>query len=199
MKYYNAGIVSQSLWYEEFNLYLNYLNQGKTYSEVKNLSDQKNIFQASSTNRAQRMSRALTNRIIAIPQEVREIYFQLDVTNQKLVDFLGIMLTNRLLREFMYEVYRDELILGDRKLEDAEIQAFLTRKQEENAQVASWQEATIHHLKSTIKSLLRETGLVKKNQRKNSDDVTPIMLDIFLIQSLKAAHLDYELSTLEGS
>ncbi|MCO6542237.1 MAG: DUF1819 family protein [Lactobacillus sp.] len=199
MKYYNAGIVSQSLWYEEFNLYLNYLNQGKTYSEVKNLSDQKNIFQASSTNRAQRISRALTNRIIAIPQEVREVYFQLDVTNQKLVDFLAIMLTNRLLREFMYEVYRDELILGDRKLEDAEIQAFLTRKQEENAQVASWQEATIHHLKSTIKSLLRETGLVKKNQRKNSDDVTPIMLDIFLIQALKAAHLDYELSTLEGS
>jgi hypothetical protein len=199
MKYYNAGIVSQSLWYEEFNLYLNYLNQGKTYSEVKNLSDQKNIFQASSTNRAQRMSRALTNRIIAIPQEVREVYFQLDVTNQKLVDFLGIMLTNRLLREFMYEVYRDELILGDRKLEDAEIQAFLTRKQEENAQVAAWQEATIQHLKSTIKSLLRETGLVKKNQRKNSDDVTPIMLDIFLIQALKAAHLDYELSTLEGS
>ncbi|MBA1433802.1 DUF1819 family protein [Bombilactobacillus bombi] len=198
MKNYKSGLVSQSLWYDEFDIYLSHLNQGKTFKEINQLSDQKNIFQASSTNRALRLSRALATRIEAIPNNILNIYFQLDTSNQKIVDFLGIMLVYRILREFMYETYRDEIILGDCRLEDTEIQAFLTRKQEESSQVAQWHEVTIHRLKAAFKSLLREAGLVRDDHNRKFDVVTPVFLNPILVQAMKTADLSYELGALEG-
>ncbi|HIZ95241.1 MAG TPA: DUF1819 family protein [Candidatus Ligilactobacillus excrementavium] len=198
MAKYSAAIVSHNLWFNEFNIYMNYIIDGKTEAEVNELSDNENILQAKTPTRARQISRILGHRVNALPQSIKDLYPSLDIENQKIVDFVGVMQCSQLLSEFMYEVYRDELILGDMKLEDSEIQAFITRKQGESEQVAGWTDKTIHRLKASFKTFLRETGLISNEKDGVADLVTPIFLDDRLIQIMKDEKLEYELSSLKG-
>ncbi|GKS82284.1 hypothetical protein LPAF129_19700 [Ligilactobacillus pabuli] len=198
MPKYSAAIISHNLWFNEFNIYLNYVLEGKTIAEVNELSDNENVLQAKTPTRARQISRILGHRVEALPQSIKDLYPTLDVTNQKVVDFLSVMLCSKLMSEFMYEVYRDELILGDMRLDDSEIQAFLTEKQGESEQVAGWTSQTIHRLKGCFKTFVRETGLVMSENNGVSDKVTPIFLDDRLVQTMKDEKLDYELSSLKG-
>lgn len=198
MPKYSAAIISHNLWFPEFNIYLNLILQGKTVLEVNKLSDAENILQERTPTRAKQISRILGHRVEALPESIIELYPSLDLSNQKIVDFISIMLCSKLISEFMYEVYRDELILGDMQLNDSEIQAFLTRKQGESEQIAGWTDQTIHRLKSALKTFLRDTGLVTGENNGIADKVTPIFLDDRLVQLMKDEKLEYELSSLKG-
>ncbi len=193
-----SAIISHNLWFNEFNIYLGHILTGKSVVEVNELSDSENILQAQTPTRARQISRILGHRVEALPNNIKELYDQLDINNKKIVDFISIMLCSKLISEFMYETYRDELILGDTRLEDSEIQAFITRKQEESEQVAGWTDQTTHRLKAALKTFLRDTGLVRNEKNGISDSVTPVFLDDQLVEAMQDGGLEQELSSLRG-
>ena len=129
---YNAGITSYALWFSEFKLCVSMYQEGNTLDDIKQASDNNNVLEMPSRDRAKRASRNLTKRLKILPENIINQFEFLDVNNQKLVALLSMMLTNRLLNEFVYEVYRNEIILGDRVLEEREMIEFITRKQMES-------------------------------------------------------------------
>lgn len=193
---YSAGITSVRLWFKEFKQCLELYHEGYTIVEIKKASDDENIFQFSSTARARRSSRNLTQRLAALPEDVVELFPALDIENQKLVTLLSIMLLNQFVNDFMYEVYRDELIMGDRTLEDREANAFLMRKQVENEQVAAWTEQTGKRVLGSVKGMLRETGLLERHG--DVDRVNQAFVDRRLAEALVRNNLSKELAALQG-
>ena len=193
---YNAGITSYALWFSEFKLCVSMYQEGNTLDDIKQASDNNNVLEMPSRDRAKRASRNLTKRLKILPENIINQFEFLDVNNQKLVALLSMMLTNRLLNEFVYEVYRNEIILGDRVLEEREMIEFITRKQMESEQIAKLTDETSKRVRGILKTILRDAGLL--NREKNIDIVLQPVIDIHLAKLMKQDHLNKELTALGG-
>ncbi|AVK63728.1 DUF1819 domain-containing protein [Lactobacillus sp. CBA3606] len=180
---YSAAIVSHSFWFNEFQQYIELLNKGLTQGEINSRAIKDNIFKQSTVARIQDMLKIITHRIDSLDQDYMSLFPRLDIANQRLIDLITVMKSNQLFEEFMYEVYRDELVLGDTELHDYEIEAFFSRKQAENQQIASWTDETITRLIGVFKTFVREAGLMK-NQG-SFDQVSRPLLDLDLEDMLR--------------
>lgn len=196
---YNGGIASYAIWLPEFTKFIFMYQNGKSINEIKQLSDNENIFQMSSKSRAKRCSRNLALRINSLPESIVNLYPSLNTTNQNLVSFTSMMLTSRILDEFMYDVYRPKALMHDNSLKDYEIESFINNKRIESTEVASWSLNTIKRLKGAFKTFLRDAGLLEKvsKNKKEGKLIFPV-IDSRLALLMKKEKLDYELAALGG-
>jgi len=174
MKKYSAGMVSHSFWQDEFSQYIDLVNDGLSREEIKCKSVEDNYFQQSSVNRSTDVFNTLTRRVFILDESYIEAYPTLQLSDKKLVNLMSIIKTDKLFEEFMYETYRDELIVGDAKLHDYEVAGFFNRKQQESEQVAGWTDQTIKRLTGVFKTFVREAGLMK-NQGNYDEVIRPFM------------------------
>lgn len=157
---YSAGAVSRPIWFLEFKKYINLLEEGKTYEEVRALVTEQNIFSAASPLRAQQAYLTLTRRIQTLPEAFRKAFLVSDLTSQKLITLFSLMERDRLFFEFIYEVYREKLIIGEDELTDSDFNIFFKNKQQESEVVAKWKDYTLKKLRQCYIGYMSETGLI---------------------------------------
>ena len=196
MSQYSASIITHSFWFTEFSQYLELRDQGIDDADIRSMSIDDNYFQQQSTARALDMVRVVKQRVNTLDVDYFDLFPSLDLENQKIVNLLASLHLNRLFDEFMYEVYRNELLLGDAKLHSYEIEAFFSQKQVENEKIASWKEETIRRMAGTFKTFLREADLLE-NQG-DYDLVKRPLLDIRLEMLLHTKGEDRQLAALVG-
>ncbi|WP_367295968.1 DUF1819 family protein [Levilactobacillus yonginensis] len=196
MSQYSASIITHSFWFTEFSQYLELRDQGIDDADIRSMSIDDNYFQQQSTARALDMVRVVKQRVDTLDVDYFDLFPSLDLENQKIVNLLASLHLNRLFDEFMYEVYRNELLLGDAKLHSYEIEAFFSQKQVENEKIASWKEETIRRMAGTFKTFLREADLLE-NQG-DYDLVKRPLLDVRLEMLLHTKGEDRQLAALVG-
>ncbi|MFH5811800.1 DUF1819 family protein [Companilactobacillus sp. FL22-1] len=174
MKKYSAGMVSHSFWQDEFSQYIDLLNNGLTADEIRNKSINDNYFHQTSEARSRDLNNVLKRRIAKLDSSYIEIYPSLLLADKKLINLMSILKLNPLFEDFMYETYRDELIVGDAKLYDYEVAGFFNRKQQESVQIANWTDQTIKRLTGIFKTFIREADLMK-DQGEYDEVIRPIM------------------------
>lgn len=155
---YNGGIASYAIWLPEFTQFIQLYQSGKSVNEIKQLSDDENIFQMSTKARAKRCSRNLAIRITALPEAMIDAFPHLNTTNQKLVSLISVMLTSRILDEFVYDVYRPKVTMHETTLQDYEVEAFLNQKRIESPEIAKWSLNTFKRLKGALKTFCGTLG-----------------------------------------
>ncbi|WP_164507220.1 DUF1819 family protein [Companilactobacillus furfuricola] len=183
MNKYSASMVSHAFWMDEFSEYIDLVNEGMSEEEIRSKSIDDNYFKQSSKSRARDMFNVLSKRVNSLDKDLITLFPSLDIQNQRLVNLISIMNINTLFKEFMYETYRDELIVGDEKLNDYEVEGFFNQKMQESDQVAQWTEKTIGRLRSVFKTFVREAGLMKDHG--DYDDVIRPLIDFRLEDSLR--------------
>lgn len=197
MPKYSASIVSHSFWFVEFQQYIALLNAGWTIVEIRQKGIEDNYFKQSSVARTKDMLNVMKHRISVLDQDYLDLFPQLGVADQKLINLIAIIKFNLIFREFMDEVYRNELILGDAQLHDYEVKAFLMHKQVESAQVASWTDETIRRLTTSFKTFCREAGLMV--EQGTYDQIKRPLLDIRLEHLLEIKNEHQILAILGGT
>ncbi len=193
---YSAGAVSKGFWFQEFKKYIDELGKGKTEADIKKEQEENNLFLAPSPSYGQKMINEIARRVRALPEDIVEMFPRLNVSDQKLINLLGIMMTDRLFFEFMYEVYREALLIGTKVFEDRDIRIFLKNKSEQSQRVAGYTEQTKERLRTAYKTYLRESNLLI-----DKDDGAiyqrPLM-DISLENKLKEPSLYPYLAAITG-
>ncbi|AKP64721.1 hypothetical protein FC99_GL001756 [Levilactobacillus koreensis JCM 16448] len=196
MPQYSASMVSHSFWFNEFSQYLELKEQGNNDDDIRYLAIEENLFQQQSTARALRMVQTLKRRVNVLDEDYFDLFSSLDLTNRKIINLSASLQLDPLFDEFLYEVYRNELILGDAKLYSYEVEAFFSQKQIENPKVASWTEQTTRRLASTFKAFLREAGLLE--DQGDYDQVKRPLLDTRLEILLHTKGLTRQLAAFLG-
>lgn len=158
---YNAGLMSQSFWFVEFKKIVLLYHNGTGYDEIKRQCIEENLFGAINPARGQRMCGYLLTRLRSMDERLVEIFVSADVSTQKIINLITIMNTNRLFFEFVYEVYRNKLIVGDSSLDLKDGNIFFAQKEAQNDDLASWKDSTKKKLRSVFLNLLTEADLVK--------------------------------------
>lgn len=195
-KEYSAGMVKLSFWFLEFRKVINLLNSGKTLSEIKSLNIKENIFSAPTQARAIQIFNSVSNRIKGLDPSFYILFEKSDISTQKLIALISIMLTDSLFFDFVYEVYREKLIIGSDVLEDKDIRIFFKDKQLQSDKVAEWKDYTIKRLGVCYKTMLMEADLLDRSSG-NRKILRPI-LDKSLEDCLRSNNMDFILHALTG-
>lgn len=193
---YSAGNVSKGFWFNEFKKYNELLKEGKTDKEIRNLQKEENILLAPSESYGIKAVGEVSRRAGALPDRIRNIFLQTNFEDQKIINLLGIMMTDRLFFEYTYEVYRKRLILGDEVFEDSNARVFFKNKSDQSEKVAGFTDQTKKRLAGAYKTFLRESNLLVK---KDKDWVynTPI-LGLKLEEAMKTESLYPYLKAITG-
>ena len=121
---YSAGMVSASFWLLETKTTAEYMLEGLSRSEIVDLALNENIYQVDSERRAKRMAGVLYRRLKDFPDELLEYFINADVNSSNLFVLISMLKIDKLFFEFMYEVFRNHIILGNYTLKQSDFDIF---------------------------------------------------------------------------
>ena len=187
---YNAGLMSQSFWFIEFKKIVELYRDGNDYGEIKRQCIDENLFGAINPNREKRMCGYLLIRLKSMDERLIELFAGSDIETQKIINLITVMDTNRLFFEFVYEVYRKKLLIGENSISLQDTNIFFTEKESQNDDLASWNETTRKRLKSLFLNFLIEAGLVKwTDEKKQNRVVNKVFVSYPLENYLKSKNI----------
>ena len=166
-------------WYPETRQAIQEIvNNGLDLTELDTLSTNENFFSATSKSRARETASGVIRRLKVADKEFFSFFTNQPVEYQKLLVLVLMMVDNRTVFEFMNNVFKEKLILGDMTITDGNVIGFIHSIQEKDAKAAEWSDSSVKKLRSSLKGYLRESGLAVTEGR-NLKIVRPIIDQTF--------------------
>ena len=125
-----------------------------------------------------------------------ELFCSSDLATQKLINLITILRTDRLFFEFVYEVYREKVILGMEFMEDTDVNVFFTRKETQSELIYRWKESTKKHLRSCYLNFMTDANLLTVIEKKKT--ISPPILEVALERYLKSVDEEVMVKALTG-
>lgn len=158
---YSAVMTNHSFWFLETKKTAQLILDDFSREDIVNISVKDNIYQVKSERRKRDLPNAFFNRLKDFNNEGLELFLNCSNDSAKLFVILCIMRSNRLFFEFMYEVYREHLILQENILKDGDLNIFFNEKKNQSEKVANWSDRTVKDLKDVFVNFLKAAGLIK--------------------------------------
>ncbi|MCD8362900.1 MAG: DUF1819 family protein [Lachnospiraceae bacterium] len=193
---YSAGLMSQSFWFLEFKKVVRLRQDGMSYDEIKKRCVGENLFGAAKEYRALRMAGYVITRAKAMDDRLVDIFESSDLATQKLINLITILRTDRLFFEFVYEVYREKILLGAEMMDETDVNVFFTRKEAQSDLIAGWKDSTKRHLRSNYLNFMTDANLLTVIDKKKT--ITPPILDTALERCLLAENETAMVKALTG-
>lgn len=193
---YSAGAVKHSFWFMEFRKVVQLLSEGKTLDEIKKLNQEENIFGAPTVMRATQIFNTVSARIKMLDESFYQVFVTSEVSTQKLFNLVATMAYDTLFGEFVYEVIREKMIIGNDEFADSDIRVFFKNKQLQDEKVAEWTDATLKRLGACYKTLLYEAGMTDKG--KECRKILKPILDPVMANWLKDHDMELMVKALTG-
>ncbi|UWG97283.1 DUF1819 family protein [Dehalobacter sp. DCM] len=195
-KQYSAGMVKLPFWFSEFKKMISLLNSGMSLSEIKILNLKENIFSAPTEARAKQIFNTVSTRVKALDSSFYNLFEQCDIASQKLIALIAVMESDTLFFDFMYEVYREKLIIGIDEITDSDISVFFKDKQLQNERVAKWTDHTLKTLGKSYKTVLMESSILDRTS--GAKKIMKPIMDQSLELNLKNCGMEMTLRALTG-
>jgi hypothetical protein len=193
---YKSTIKSRPFFYIETKKAAELINKGFKEFEIKEKAKNENIFQVKTEARRSEIASIVLQRLKALDEFLIGKIVNSDVGTSKQIVIYSIIKTDRLFFEFMYEVFREKILLRDFTLQDKDFNIFFDRKKEQSERVASWDEYTFYKLKQVYIRILFEAGFIK-DKKKDREIVKPI-IEEEIVQHLKEIGETKYLNALMG-
>lgn len=192
---YSAGMVSQVFAFLESKKLAELLNQGMSKEEAWKEVEENNLFQLRNATRLRRTFNYVYNRLASLPEESLKLLPVLDADSAKILVLLSIMKTDLLFFEFVYEVYRGKVLLGEKTIENRDINGFFDEKAIQSDAVSHWSEAGIQKLKNCYIKNLVDAGVLTDTKTKT---INPVIINYKLEELLKANGMGTYLRVVKG-
>ena len=127
VKKYSAGIMAQAFWFNELKQYLNLIKNGYSTEDIKREVIEENLFGAPNEYRAKRMYGYMSKRASVIEDNLLNIFFTSDLATQKIINLISVIRNDNLFFDFLYEVYREKIIVGAETIEATDLKTFFNQ------------------------------------------------------------------------
>ena len=193
---YSASAVKQSFWFMEFKKVVSLRLKGLDWDDIKKKNEDENIFGTKTPLRANQIWGTVSARMKCLDDSFYTIFDQSDLATQKLFVLTAIMKYDRLFGEFVYEVIREKIIIGNKDLVDSDVRVFFKNKQEQDANAANWTDETLTRLGRSYKTMLFEAGVL--GQGTSTREILRPLLDKTMEKWLKDQKMNFYLKALKG-
>ena len=183
-KKYSAGIMAQAFWFNEFKQYLNLIKNGYSTEDIKREVIEENLFGAPNEYRAKRMYGYMSKRASVIEDNLLNIFFTSDLATQKIINLISVIRNDNLFFDFLYEVYREKIIVGTETIEATDLKTFFNHKESQDDSLAEWKDTTKRKVQTAYLTFMTDANLLRSEGQKRI--ITPPLLDIALERYLQA-------------
>lgn len=159
---YSAGIKNISFWLLESKLTAEYILDGLSKDEILDLSLNENIYQVESQYKVKDIPNRLYARLKDFSDESLTYFINCDVNSSNLFIIIAILRKDKLFFEFVHEVYREHILLGNYTLKQSDFDIFFFNKSNQSEIIANWTEETVYRVQRQYRFLLKEAGLIEK-------------------------------------
>lgn len=164
MKKYKATITSTLLWVQESRKTAMYVSEGLSRKELCDLSRNKNIYRAPSDDRKRRIANTTFDRVMLLPVELQQLLAVCDFDTAKLIVLLSVLLSDDLFHDFMFEVYKEKIILGSKIVNSNDVRIYLENKRLVHESVQKISFASLKKIEQTFIKFLLEAGLLNNKK-----------------------------------
>lgn len=186
---YSASIISTSFWFLESKKVAELILEGYSKEEILNAALEDNIFQVETERRVRDITNTTYRRLKSFPEEVLEYFVRVDVNSAKVFVLISILKNDRLFFEFMYEVFREHIILGDLTLKNKDYEIFFDNKAYQSDNVSEWVDETRSRLKRSYNTMLSEAGVLDTSSNER------VILLPFIDLKFKDILIEHDLGT----
>ncbi|MCL1808844.1 MAG: DUF1819 family protein [Clostridiales bacterium] len=160
---YTSSIKDMPLMFSEMKRTALLLCEGKTGCEIVGLSLEGNIYQLEKAKRRRDVPIRMVKRLSTLSMPLVEVIAHGQDAEAKLIAFLALVKADRLLFEYMHEIYEDKNHAGHVEITDHDFINFIERKAQSSETVARWSAGNLAGIRSKIKSALCDAGLAKRD------------------------------------
>lgn len=180
MEDYSAKLTGEPFLYNETKIIGEYLLSGENAQELKRKNIEENLIKHKKLGSIKRANAPIFRRLEIMNNEILENFVYSDVETSKYLLVYAIMKTDKLVRDFIVEVYKEKIILRNEYIEKYDIDRWYEIKKESSILLKSKSEITNNKLKQVIMKILQDSGLVAKETNKKFRIIKPILNDKFI-------------------
>lgn len=159
---YSAGIMTHAFWFFETKTTAEYLLEGISKKELLDLSLNENIYQVDSERRAHEVVNICWRRLDSFSDELLDYLTKCDQESAKILVFISILTDDELYFEFMNEVFRQHIILGNYTIKNSDLDIFFRNKSNQSEIIENWKDTTLKRVKANFKQFLIESDLLER-------------------------------------
>lgn len=164
---YSSGLTRSSFWFLESKKIAELILEDYSKEDIMEMALEDNLFQVESEERTKRIVSVVYKRLNFFSKEIIENFLRVDVNSSKIFVLISILAQDRLFFEFMYEVFREHIILGNNTLKNRDFDMFFDNKALQSDIVSEWSENNIDRLKRGYRIILNEAGVLDTSKKDN--------------------------------
>ena len=138
------------------------LCKGKTADEILRLSIDENIYRLEKEKRRRSMPMRMTKRLATLRMPLIKVLAYGTTYEGKLIAFLALMKAERIVFEYMMDVYKDKFD-GD-EITNLDFMQYADRLISNSDVVAKWKTETLTEVNRRLKNILCDAGLAKRTK-----------------------------------
>jgi len=154
--------MSHSFWYLETKNTAEYMADDISKNELMELSLNENIYQVDSERRARELVNVCYRRLKGFDNDLLTYLSTCDQNSGKLLVLISVLADDKLFFEFMHEVFREHVLLGNFTIKNSDLDIFFMNKMNQSEVIENWTETTLGKVKANYKKYLIEAGLLQK-------------------------------------
>jgi len=162
-KPYTSSIKDMPFLFAEMRRTAQLLCEGNSRDDIIKLSMKSNIYQLEKEKRRRDLPLRMLKRLGTIDMPLLRVLADGCDDDAKLIAFLALIKSDRLLFEFMREVYADKFQAGQMEINDRDFLDFIERKAQNSDTVAGWTSNNLVRVRNTFKNILCQAGLAKRS------------------------------------
>lgn len=179
---YSAGLASTSFWFMESKKIAELILEGYSKKEIMEMALKENIFQVERETRIKQIVNGVYRRLNSFSEDILECFINVDVNSARVFVLISILKNDKLFFEFMHEVFREHILLGDLTLKTRDFDLFFDNKSYQSEIIDSWTDDTVARLKRGYRNMLSEAGVLDTSKKEKV--ITIPFIDLKLQQLL---------------
>jgi hypothetical protein len=190
MEDYSAKLTAEPFLYNETKIIGKYLLEGEDELELKKRNIEENLIQHKKIGSVKRVNSPIFRRLKIMDKEMLEEFVYSDIETSRYLLLYAIMKTDRLVRDFVFEVYKDKLFMRKDYIEKFDIDNWYEEKCILSETLKNRTESTTAKLKQVIMKIMQDSGLVIKENNKFKI-VRPLLKEKYISMLDKNGDIEY--------
>ena len=190
MENYSTKLTAEPFLYVETKIIGRYLLNGEDKRELKKRNIKENLIKHKKVGSIKRVNSPIFRRLDVMDKEMLEEFVCSDIETSKYILLYTIMKTDKLVRDFIIEVYKDKLYMKKEYIEKFDIDNWYEEKCILSSTLREKTEATTAKLKQVIMKIMQDSGLVIKEKEKFKI-VRPLLKEKFISMLDKNGDMEY--------
>lgn len=187
---YSAKLTAEPFLYNETKTLATYLLKGESEETLKRRNIEENLIKYKSAKSIARVNSPMFRRLNVMDKNMMEEFVNSSIDNSKYILLYTIMKTDRLVREFVLDVYKYKLIMRKEYIEKFDIDNWYEEKCSLSTTLKEKSEQTSAKLKQVIMKIMQDSGLVIK-EKNRFKIISPLLKETYINMLDRKGDLEY--------